>query len=126
MAVLYGNNAFSILVLSTKKRNSSFLKKVFVLQKICFKITVLKTFKISTDGLIKTCRSRKRRAILKIPSTVFFEESMLFLLALNEESMLFLLALTLNVPIPDKVKKIKLNFYFHTSLWCLKRFYEGL
>ena len=23
-------------------------------------------------------------------------------------------------------RKIKLNFYFHTSLWCLKRFYEGL
>ena len=22
--------------------------------------------------------------------------------------------------------KIKLNFYFHTSLRCLKRFYEGL
>ena len=22
--------------------------------------------------------------------------------------------------------KIKLNFYFHTSLWCLKRFYEGI
>ena len=22
--------------------------------------------------------------------------------------------------------KNKLNFYFHTSLWCLKRFYEGL
>ena len=22
--------------------------------------------------------------------------------------------------------KIKLNFHFHTSLWCLKRFYEGL
>ena len=22
--------------------------------------------------------------------------------------------------------KIKLNIYFHTSLWCLKRFYEGL
>ena len=22
--------------------------------------------------------------------------------------------------------KIMLNFYFHTSLWCLKRFYEGL
>ena len=21
--------------------------------------------------------------------------------------------------------KIKLNFYFHTSLWCLKKFYEG-
>ena len=35
--------------------------------------------------------------------------------------------LTLNVPIPDKVKfKIKLNFYFDTSLWCLKRLHEGL
>ena len=22
--------------------------------------------------------------------------------------------------------KIYLNYYFHTSLWCLKRFYEGL
>ena len=49
MAVLYGNDAFSILVLSTKNRYSSFLKKVFVFQKICFKIKVLKTFKISTD-----------------------------------------------------------------------------
>ena len=34
--------------------------------------------------------------------------------------------LTLPVPIPDEEKKIKLNFYFHTSLWCLKSFYEGL
>ena len=32
--------------------------------------------------------------------------------------------LTYPVPIPDEEKKIKLNFYFHTSLWCL-RFYEG-
>ena len=22
--------------------------------------------------------------------------------------------------------KINLNFYFHTSLWCLKRFYKGV
>ena len=22
--------------------------------------------------------------------------------------------------------KFELNFYFHTSFWCLKRFYEGL
>ena len=34
--------------------------------------------------------------------------------------------LTLPVPIQDEEKKIKLNFYFLTSLWCLKRFYEGL
>ena len=33
--------------------------------------------------------------------------------------------LTLPTPILDKEKKINLNFYFHASLWCLKRFYEG-
>ena len=83
MAVLYGNDAFSILVLSTKKLCSSFFKKVFVFQKICFKVKVLKMLKISTDCQIKTCQSLKRRAILKIPSTVSLEESMLFLLALK-------------------------------------------
>ena len=30
------------------------------------------------------------------------------------------------VPIPDKEKKIKLSFYFHTSLWCLKGFMKAL
>ena len=34
--------------------------------------------------------------------------------------------LTLPVPIPEEEKEIKLNFYFHTSLRYLKRFYEGL
>ena len=29
-------------------------------------------------------------------------------------------------PIPGRREKIKLHFYFHTSLWCFKRFYEGL
>ena len=29
-------------------------------------------------------------------------------------------------PNPGRRKKIKLNFYFHFSLWCLKKFYEGL
>ena len=27
---------------------------------------------------------------------------------------------------PGRTEKIKLNFYFHTSLWYLKTFYEGL
>ena len=49
-----------ISVHSTKKRYSSFLKKVFFFQKICFK--VLKQFKISSDCHIKTCRSFKRSA----------------------------------------------------------------
>ena len=26
----------------------------------------------------------------------------------------------------QEIIKISLNIYFHTSLWCLKRFYEGL
>ena len=29
-------------------------------------------------------------------------------------------------PNPGQREKIKLNFYFNTSLWCLQRFYEGL
>ena len=29
-------------------------------------------------------------------------------------------------PSSGRTEKTKLNFYFHTSLWCLKRFYEGL
>ena len=71
MTVLCGNDAFSISVLSTKKRYSSFLKKVLVFQKICFKAKVLKMFKVSTDCHIKTCWSLKRRASSKIPSTFF-------------------------------------------------------
>ena len=50
-AVLNGNDVFSILVVSTKKRYSSFLVKVFVFQKICFKVKVLimfETFMIVT------------------------------------------------------------------------------
>ena len=53
-----------------KSNINDFLKKVLVSQKICFKVKVLKTFKISTDCHIKVGRSHKRRAILKIPITV--------------------------------------------------------
>ena len=34
--------------------------------------------------------------------------------------------LNLFCPNSGRREKIKLNFYFRTSLWCLKRFYEGL
>ena len=47
------------------------MKKVLVFQKICFKVKVLKSFKFCSDCHIKTRRSLKRRAILKIPSIVF-------------------------------------------------------
>ena len=71
MTDLYVNDSFSMIVLSTKKLYFSFLKKFFIIQKICFKVKVLKTLKVSTDYHIKACRSLKGRAILKIPSTVF-------------------------------------------------------
>ena len=65
-AALYGRNEFSILALSTKIRYPSYLKKVFIFKKVCFKVTISKRFKISSDCCIKKlCRSLKRRAILK-------------------------------------------------------------
>ena len=69
-AVLYGNDALSIL---TKKRCSRFFKKIFVIQKIYCKVKVLKTIKISNDCHMKTYLFLKRRAILRIPSTGFKE-----------------------------------------------------
>ena len=71
MTVLYGNDAFPILVLPTKKRYSRFLKKDLRFPEICFKVKALETFNVLTDCHIKTCRSLKRKAILKIPSAAF-------------------------------------------------------
>ena len=62
MAVLYGNDTFSILVLLTKKRYYSFLKKVFF--SINF-VSKFKYWKRSSDCHIKTCRSLKWK-ILKM------------------------------------------------------------
>ena len=70
IAVLNENNAFSILALSSKKQNSSYLKKFSFSREFVSKL-VLKMFQISTDFQIKTCRSLKRRPILKIPSMLF-------------------------------------------------------
>ena len=64
-AVLNGNDVFSILMVSTKHRYFSFLKKVFVFQKIWIKVNVLKTFKTSNNCHIKTCRSLTRRVFWK-------------------------------------------------------------
>ena len=70
ITVSYGNDKFLVLVLSTKKWNFGFLKKAFLLQKICFQVKVLEKFKISTDCHIETYRSFKRRSILKIPRRI--------------------------------------------------------
>ena len=39
-----------------------------------------------------------------------------------------MLSFTINLsrPNPGRREKIRLNFYFHTILWRLKKFYEGL
>ena len=47
--VSYENDAFSMLVLSTKKRDSIFLKRVFIFQKICFKVK--KRSKLSHENM---------------------------------------------------------------------------
>ena len=47
------------------------MKKIFVFQKTCLKVKVLKTLERFTDCHINTYRSLKRRVILKIPSTLF-------------------------------------------------------
>ena len=47
MALLYENVALLFVVIRTKKWYSSFLRKVLVFQKTCFKVKFLKTFKIS-------------------------------------------------------------------------------
>ena len=68
---LYENAASSILIFSAKKRFFNVLKNVFVFEKICFKFKVLKTFKTFSECHVKKHRSLKRKAILKIRSTVF-------------------------------------------------------
>ena len=52
--VLYGNVSLSFVELWTKKWSSSFLRKVLVFQKSCFKVKVLKRFKILNDSHVKT------------------------------------------------------------------------
>ena len=47
------------------------MKTMFVFQKICFKVKVLKTFETFTDCHIKTRQSLNRSATLKISITVF-------------------------------------------------------
>ena len=70
----------SILVPSTKKQYSSFLKSLRFSENLFQSYQVLKSFKISSGCHIKACRSLKWRAIFKIP---ILKEPMLFLLALK-------------------------------------------
>ena len=59
--VLFGSFAFSIVVLSTKKRYSIFLRKVFVLKEICFRAKVMKMFKIFNEYFLLTFKMKPLR-----------------------------------------------------------------
>ena len=54
-----------------KNRASVFWKRFSFSRKFVSNFEVLKTLETFTDCHIKICRSLKRRAILKIPNTVF-------------------------------------------------------
>ena len=60
------------------------------------------------------------------PYTYFFKESPSPATSFPKLWSLIYGILIIHVSIPDKKEKINLNFYFHTSLWCLKRFHESL
>ena len=79
--VLYGNIAFSILLLSPRKQYSSFLIKLFLFQKTCFNFKAFKTLKISSCCRIKTYRFL--RGLFPIIYGRFLEAPVLFLLDLK-------------------------------------------
>ena len=86
LAVLYGNDESSILMVSTKKQYSSVLKKFFVFQKIYFTVKVLKTFKISTHchtSRTEVMPTFRTENYFENPQYRFLEEPMLFLLVLK-------------------------------------------
>ena len=71
LTVLYESDAFSIFVLSTKKKVLQFFEKGSRYPENLLQSQMLKTSKISKDCHTNTCQSLKRRAILKIPSSIF-------------------------------------------------------
>ena len=56
---------------SQLKNSNPVFERFEFFNKTCFKVKVLKTFKIFNDCHINTCRSSKWRAFFKIPSTAF-------------------------------------------------------
>ena len=72
-----------------------------------------------------TFETRKRSFIstFSICMTVPLILVLTFLQFLTEQS---LFRINPSRPNPGQRQKINLNFYFQTSLWCRKRFYEGL
>ena len=70
-AVLHGNAALLILVLSTRNGTSVFLKRFLLFRKFCFEMQVLRKFQIFINCHIKTSQSLKLRAILNLLALPF-------------------------------------------------------
>ena len=123
-AVFYENITFSIIVLSTKRRYSSFL--FFVFQKTFFKVKALNIFKASTDCQIKKCWSLKQRAVLKI-LFMFFSETMFFLVlkwSFYEEVSPGVKTKT-NEHFPVKFQKAVISYFLSIWLNHLVKCYSG-
>ena len=88
-AILNVNDVFLILVVLTKKRNSIFFKKVFVFQKTCFKVKVLKAFETFSDCHKKNVPFSQTECYFQNPYSCFLEEPMLFPLALTLRKSVF-------------------------------------
>ena len=72
----------------------------------------------------KATKFSETRFIQHIEQSHFFEKYCIF----KHLSLLFSRKQIINPshPNPRRREKINLNFYFHTSLWSLRRFYEGV
>ena len=69
-----------------------------------------------------TRSSRRYSSLFKIaPHKIWNKSTQRNILHLSSSASPWFISSRLN---PGRREKIKLNFHFHTSLWCLKRFYE--
>ena len=92
-------------------------------------------FKVNYRNTRKNCKISSKFAIKKpewiCPQIVDFEQVNVScyvrsIYAFCSGDMKPCLEITPSRPNTGRREKINLNVYFHTSLWCLKRFYEGL
>ena len=81
IAVLCENVLFYIVLPSAEVRFFNLLKKLFVFQKMGFKVQEMKTFKLSCNCQIQIYQSLKRMDIFECPSSRFLEELSFFLLS---------------------------------------------
>ena len=103
---------------------SVFRKFPCPLQNLPVQLIKIVIFKISVK-YFQLIKSRNYQESFSQPNT-FFPTSCKCFCAHFVHMIKIKTSLNPSRPNPGRREKIKSNFYFHTSLWCLKRFYEGL